>query len=97
LCNTRHRGALIILRSSTRLSRISSNTREVGRKLVSIVGIGLAAALAFAAYGQTQQATKAYQDSGHFPDGTVFVKEVFTTATAPMTTGTVSHVETLKG
>ena len=39
----------------------------------------------------------AYQNSGHFPDGTVLVKEVFTTATAPMTTGTVSHVETLKG
>ena len=39
----------------------------------------------------------AYQGSGHFPDGTVLVKEVFTTATGPMTTGTVSHVETLKG
>lgn len=39
----------------------------------------------------------AYQDSGHFPDGAVLVKEVFTTETEPMTTGTVSHVETLKG
>jgi hypothetical protein len=39
----------------------------------------------------------AYQGSGHFPDGTVLVKEVFATATGPMTTGTVSHVETLKG
>jgi hypothetical protein len=39
----------------------------------------------------------AYEDSGHFPDGAVLVKEVFATATAPMTTGTVSHVETLKG
>jgi hypothetical protein len=39
----------------------------------------------------------AYEDSGHFPDGAVLVKEVFETATKPMTTGTVSHVETLKG
>ena len=33
----------------------------------------------------------------NFPDGTVLVKEVFKTATAPMTTGTVSHADTLKG
>jgi hypothetical protein len=39
----------------------------------------------------------AYEDTGHFPDGAVLVKEVFETATKPMTTGTVSHVETLKG
>jgi hypothetical protein len=39
----------------------------------------------------------AYRKDGHFPDGTVLVKEVFETATAPMTTGTVSHVQTLKG
>ena len=32
-----------------------------------------------------------------FPDGTVLVKEVFEAATKPMTTGTVSHVERLKG
>jgi hypothetical protein len=121
-------------------------------KLISIIGIGLAGALALAAYGQTGQATKsshaqqsvvdasgnlrvpadyrtryqflgtwaiaadagqgakemhtvyaspgtmaAYRETGHFPDGAVLVKEVFTTATIPMTTGTVSHVETLKG
>jgi hypothetical protein len=39
----------------------------------------------------------AYHTSGHFPDGTVLIKEVYETATAPMTTGTVSHARTLKG
>jgi len=39
----------------------------------------------------------AYEGSGRFPDGAVLVKEVFATATAPMTTGAVSHAETLKG
>jgi hypothetical protein len=39
----------------------------------------------------------AYRTSGHFPDGTVLIKEVYETATAPMTTGTVSHAQTLKG
>jgi Cytochrome P460 len=39
----------------------------------------------------------AYRSSGHFPDGTVLIKEVYETSTAPMTTGTVSHAETLKG
>ncbi|HEY4144361.1 cytochrome P460 family protein [Pinirhizobacter sp.] len=42
-------------------------------------------------------AVAAYKKLGHFPDGTVLVKEVFETATIPMTTGTVSHAETLKG
>jgi hypothetical protein len=41
--------------------------------------------------------TSAYRKSGRFPAGTVLVKEVFAAATAPMTTGTVSHAETLKG
>jgi Cytochrome P460 len=39
----------------------------------------------------------AYRKDGRFPDGTVLVKEVFQTATGKMTTGTVSHAETLKG
>lgn len=39
----------------------------------------------------------AYRKDGHFPDGAVLVKEVFQAATGPMTTGTVSHAETLKG
>ena len=39
----------------------------------------------------------AYRKDGHFPDGAVLVKEVFQASTGPMTTGTVSHVETLKG
>jgi len=39
----------------------------------------------------------AYKASGHIPDGTVLVKEVFQAATAPMTTGTVSHADILKG
>jgi len=39
----------------------------------------------------------AYRKDGHFPDGSVLVKEVFETATGPMTTGTVSSAQTLKG
>jgi len=39
----------------------------------------------------------AYRKDGHFPDGSVLVKEVFETSTEPMTTGTVSHAQTLKG
>jgi Cytochrome P460 len=39
----------------------------------------------------------AYGRDGHFPDGTVLVKEVYEAATKPMTTGTVSHADTLKG
>jgi hypothetical protein len=39
----------------------------------------------------------AYRKDGHFPDGAVLVKEVFQAATGEMTTGTVSHAETLKG
>ena len=41
--------------------------------------------------------TAAYRRDGRFPDGAVLVKEVFQAATAPLTTGTVSHAETLKG
>src|SRR5262249_30672807 len=39
----------------------------------------------------------AYRKDGRFPDGAVLVKEVFKAATGQMTTGTVSHAETLKG
>ena len=39
----------------------------------------------------------AYRKDGHFPDGAVLVKEVYQAATEPMTTGTVSHADTLKG
>ncbi|AOB30240.1 cytochrome C [Bordetella sp. H567] len=39
----------------------------------------------------------AYRKAGHFPDGTVLVKEVFNTTTQPMTTGTVSSAGTLAG
>jgi len=38
-----------------------------------------------------------YHTRGRFPDGTVLVKEVYETSTAPMTTGTVSHAQTVKG
>jgi hypothetical protein len=38
-----------------------------------------------------------YQKDGHFPDGTVLVKEVYQAATGSMTTGTVSHAQTLQG
>ena len=39
----------------------------------------------------------AYRKEGRFPDGAVLVKEVFRAATEDMTTGTVSHADTLKG
>jgi hypothetical protein len=39
----------------------------------------------------------AYRTDGRFPDGAVLVKEVFKAATGQMTTGTVSHADTLKG
>jgi hypothetical protein len=39
----------------------------------------------------------AYRKDGHFPDGTVLVKEVFDGTTKPMTTGTVSSAGTLVG
>jgi len=39
----------------------------------------------------------AYHKSSQFPDGTVLIKEVHETSTAKMTTGTVSHAQTLKG
>ena len=42
-------------------------------------------------------AITAYHRIGHFPDGTVLVKEVYQTTTTPMTTGTVSHAQSLKG
>jgi hypothetical protein len=38
-----------------------------------------------------------YLKTGHSPDDTVLVKEVFETATEQMTTGTVSRAKTLKG
>jgi hypothetical protein len=38
-----------------------------------------------------------YHTRGRFPDGAVLVKEVHETSTAPMTTGTVSRAQTLKG
>jgi len=41
--------------------------------------------------------TAAYRQDGHFPDGAVLVKEVFQAAIGPMTTGTVSHADVLKG
>ncbi|HEY1782994.1 MAG TPA: cytochrome P460 family protein [Roseiarcus sp.] len=42
-------------------------------------------------------AVAAFRANGHFPDGAVLVKEVYDAATGPMTTGTVSHAETLAG
>ncbi|HEX7362049.1 MAG TPA: cytochrome P460 family protein [Bryobacteraceae bacterium] len=42
-------------------------------------------------------AVAAFRKSGHFPDGTVLVKEVYATATQPMKTGIVSHAKTLQG
>jgi hypothetical protein len=42
-------------------------------------------------------AIDAYRQDGRFPDGAVLVKEVFHTMTREMTTGAVSHAESLKG
>jgi hypothetical protein len=42
-------------------------------------------------------AVAAYRSRGSFPDGTVLVKEVYAAASGQMTTGTVSHADTLKG
>jgi len=39
----------------------------------------------------------AYRKDGHFPDGAVLVKEVYRAATGQMTTGTVSHADSLRG
>jgi hypothetical protein len=39
----------------------------------------------------------AYRKDGHFPDGAILVKEVYPAATEAMTTGTVSHADTLRG
>lgn len=41
--------------------------------------------------------TAAFQSSGHFPEGAILVKEVYDAAVQPMTTGTVSHADKLKG
>jgi len=41
--------------------------------------------------------TAAYRKNGKFPDGAVLIKEVFDAETGPMTTGTVSHEQALKG
>jgi hypothetical protein len=40
---------------------------------------------------------EAYRKDKRFPEGTVLVKEVFQTASGQMTTGTVSHADSLKG
>jgi hypothetical protein len=40
---------------------------------------------------------EAFRKDGHYPDGTVLIKEVFHTATQRMTTGTVSNAGSLAG
>jgi hypothetical protein len=42
-------------------------------------------------------AVEGYLKSGHFEDGAILVKEVFEAKTRDMTTGTVSHADSLKG
>lgn len=39
----------------------------------------------------------AYRKNGNFPDGTILVKEVYRAATGAMTTGMVSHIDSLRG
>ena len=43
------------------------------------------------------ETSAAFRKDGRFPDGSVLVKEVFEAATGAMTTGSVSHAQTLKG
>ena len=45
----------------------------------------------------TPDTIAAFHKSGHFPDGAVLIKEVYQTSAVPMTTGTVSHAQNLKG
>jgi hypothetical protein len=40
---------------------------------------------------------EAFRKDGRFPDGAVLVKEVHRASTAAMTTGTISHADTLRG
>jgi hypothetical protein len=40
---------------------------------------------------------EAYREDGEFPDGAVLVKDVYSTATEAMTTGTVSYADALVG
>ena len=40
---------------------------------------------------------EAYRKLGHFADGTVLIKELFATETAPMTTGNIRHADKLLG
>jgi len=42
-------------------------------------------------------AAAAHRATGHFPDGTTLVKEVFAAKTGAMTTGTISRADTLMG
>jgi len=42
-------------------------------------------------------AVEGYLKTGHFEDGAVLVKEVFETKTEDMTTGTVSHADSIRG
>jgi hypothetical protein len=42
-------------------------------------------------------AITAYRQTGEFPDGTVLIKELLTTATGPMTTGSVSWGQKIDG
>jgi hypothetical protein len=39
----------------------------------------------------------AYRKDGQFPDGAVLVKEVYRATTVAMTTGTISHADSLRG
>ena len=39
----------------------------------------------------------AFRKTGHFPDNTILIKEVFAAASEPMTTGNVAHADKLAG
>jgi len=79
--------------------RVPANYRETYQALGSwaIAADGGAGSKEMHEVYASPGAMAAYRKTGRFPDGTVLVKEVFGATTASMTTGTVSHPDTLKG
>ncbi|MFL5282945.1 MAG: cytochrome P460 family protein [Rhodopila sp.] len=79
--------------------RVPEDYREIYQALGSwaIAADGAAGSKEMHEVYASPGAIAAYRKTGHFPNGTVLVKEVFSASTASMTTGTVSHPDTLKG
>lgn len=58
---------------------------------------GVVGAKAFHAVYVQPEIVAAYRETGTFPDGTILVKELLTTSTAEMTTGTVNYAGEVSG